>query len=167
MKKPLARLLLATLCLSPWSQSPAQSWTQTLGTASKPTEAAQQADRPLIGVYFTASWCRPCRAFTPRLIEAFTTQKDIALLTVCLDQTPAAQQNYTEKMPWPTLDFYNPNRERLLKEYHVLEKGIPRILIFSQDGQGPISENGTDFVDNPNAIPYWIKQIQENPKKSN
>ena len=28
-------------------------------------------DKPLIGVYFSAHWCGPCRKFTPKLVEYF------------------------------------------------------------------------------------------------
>jgi thiol-disulfide isomerase/thioredoxin len=167
MNKLLPALLFSALTLTIGTLTPAQaqSWPETLGAAPKPQEGIQQTNRPLIGLYFTASWCRPCRQFTPRLIEAFKSQKDLALVTVCLDQTPQAQQTYTEKMPWPTLAFDNPNREKLTQKYQVLQKGIPRILIFSQNGEGPLSEDGTNFVDNPAILAHWLKQVEQSPHK--
>ena len=29
-------------------------------------------DSPLVGIYFSAHWCPPCRGFTPKLVEFFS-----------------------------------------------------------------------------------------------
>jgi len=56
-------------------------------------------------LYFSASWCAPCKTFTPKLIKAYEDSKakglDNELLFVSLDQEEEAFDEYRSKMPWP------------------------------------------------------------------
>ncbi|MFP6892619.1 MAG: thioredoxin-like domain-containing protein, partial [Opitutales bacterium] len=56
-----------------------------------------------VGLYFSASWCPPCRTFTPRLVEFHKANKDkFEVLLVSADNSEKAQANYMKKymMPW-------------------------------------------------------------------
>ena len=33
------------------------------------------ADKQVVGLYFSAHWCPPCRGFTPKLAEVYTAIK--------------------------------------------------------------------------------------------
>ena len=59
-----------------------------------------------VGLYFSASWCGPCRAFTPSLIKFREAHKnDFEVILVGADGSPKAQANYMKKykMPWLAL----------------------------------------------------------------
>src|SRR5436190_23098897 len=62
-------------------------------------------------IYFSASWCPPCRKFTPELVTWYNTHKkdnpQFELIFISHDETEAAMTNYmkVDAMPWPALDF--------------------------------------------------------------
>lgn len=59
----------------------------------------------LIGLYFSASWCPPCKTFTPLLTEFYNTAKktcpdEFEIIFVSSDRTQEEFDGYYEKMPW-------------------------------------------------------------------
>ena len=51
-----------------------------------------------MGLYFSASWCPPCRTFTPKLVEFHKANKDkFEVLLVSADNSSKAQANYMHK----------------------------------------------------------------------
>lgn len=70
----------------------------------------------VIGVYFSAGWCKPCRVFTPNLIEFYrkfkqTTNKlKLEIIFVSSDKDEKAFKEYLTGMPWVALP-YNQSRK--------------------------------------------------------
>ncbi|MGN1360385.1 MAG: thioredoxin-like domain-containing protein [Kiritimatiellia bacterium] len=103
-------------------------------------------DGKIVGIYFSAHWCPPCRAFTPKLVTAYKQiQKRHAnqfeLVFVSLDRSEGAMFDYMKEtqMPWlavpfPTLKQLNP-----ASAYRV--QGIPTLLILDKKGN-LITRNG-------------------------
>lgn len=69
-----------------------------------------------IGLYFSASWCPPCRRFTPKLVQCFNNLrrmgKPFEIVLVSSDRSPDDYKRYLDNMPWLALPF----AERRLKE---------------------------------------------------
>jgi thiol-disulfide isomerase/thioredoxin len=63
----------------------------------------------VVGLYFSASWCPPCKRFTPVLAEAYKhLQKDgkpFEVVFVSLDNDPNAYANYLRAMPWLAVPY--------------------------------------------------------------
>jgi len=95
-------------------------------------------------VYFSAHWCGPCRAFTPKLVSWYKAFKryhpDFELVFSSCDKDASAMEEYIKltSMPWPVLAFEKKNT-RLLSAY--FPKGIP-CLVF-------LDEHGNPVVPNP------------------
>jgi thiol-disulfide isomerase/thioredoxin len=57
--------------------------------------------------YYTASWCPPCQAFTPSLVDFYEKNKneDFELVLITSDKDEDAMEGYAKqkKMPWPQL----------------------------------------------------------------
>merc|ERR1712072_319734 len=58
-----------------------------------------------LGLYFSASWCPPCKNFTPKLIETYNKIKsskpnDFEIVFVSSDRDQSSFNEYYEKMPW-------------------------------------------------------------------
>ena len=96
----------------------------------------------LVGLYFSAHWCPPCRRFTPMLIEAYNHLKDefpshgLEIVFVSSDRSDAEFNQYYASMPWAAVP-YDANRTRqkeISMRYGV--RGIPGLVILdSMSGQ--------------------------------
>ena len=65
----------------------------------------------VIGLYFSANWCSPCRAFTPNLVKWYTELKNgplsakFDIVYLSWDREEEAFDEYFDKMPWLALPF--------------------------------------------------------------
>ncbi len=113
----------------------------------------------MVGFYFSAHWCPPCRGFTPSLVDFRDKNKeDFEVIFVSSDKSPDAQMDYMKemKMKWYTLPHRSEEANKLSKKYGV--SGIPALIIVSPEGE-IISKNGRSEVgSNPKgAIKNWKK----------
>jgi len=63
----------------------------------------------VVGLYFSAHWCPPCRGFTPKLIEFYKKMsgKDFEVVFVSSDKDESQFNEYYGSMPWLALPFIN------------------------------------------------------------
>ena len=77
-----------------------------------------QLPRKAIGFYFSAHWCPPCQAFTPRLAELYEQlpekQRGLEILFVSCDRDEESFEQHRQEMPWPAVPRLS---GQLLKEY--------------------------------------------------
>ena len=65
----------------------------------------------VLGLYFSAHWCPPCRAFTPQLGEFYKKVKDSAngpnfeIVFVSSDRDEQSFKDYFGEMPWHALEW--------------------------------------------------------------
>ena len=69
--------------------------------------------KKVIGLYFSAHWCAPCRAFTPRLLQFYQEKKAVAeddfeIIFVSSDSTSGGFATYSASMPWLSKPFLSP-----------------------------------------------------------
>ena len=92
-----------------------------------------------IGIYFSASWCPPCRAFTPQLVAAYrqlqTEGQPFEVVLVPSDQTEAAMEKYMKdhEMPWLAVPFGDKHVQALKEKFAVA--GIPKLVVVDAQGQ--------------------------------
>ena len=104
--------------------------------------SADVLEGKLIGLYFSASWCGPCRAFTPSLIKFRDNHKDMfEVILVGADGSTKAQANYMRKykMPWLAMKNQSPEAIKISKSLGVPH--IPYLVILDSDGK-IVSKNG-------------------------
>lgn len=112
-----------------------------------------------IGIYFSAHWCPPCRAFSPKLVATYNELKEqgkpFELVFVSSDRSADDMQNYIRelKMPWYAVPFKSDKRGQLGQTYGV--RGIPCLVIVSDEGKtlsanavGDVSQSGVKAYDN-------------------
>ncbi|CAB9524008.1 Probable nucleoredoxin 1 [Seminavis robusta] len=89
-----------------------------------------------IALYFSAHWCPPCRAFTPKLAKAHQEYKDsgnidesFELVFVSSDSDEEAFKEYHGEMTFPALNYLETQKvkEGLDERYKV--QGIPALVI--------------------------------------
>ena len=112
MMRKIAWMGMLLLCVGMLSAR-AADWTENkfgsslVNAQGKKVETAKALKGvKLIGIYFSAHWCPPCRQFTPQLVKFYQdckkNKKSFEIVFVSFDNTAKDMSNYmTEaKMPW-------------------------------------------------------------------
>jgi len=102
----------------------------------------------VVGLYFSAHWCPPCRGFTPKLAESYkelkASGKQFEIVFISSDKDEESFKDYFADMPWLALPF----AERSLKEdlSNIFEvRGIPSLVLLKPDGK-LLTTNGREAV---------------------
>ncbi|KAK4269926.1 hypothetical protein QN277_023020 [Acacia crassicarpa] len=117
-----------------------------------------------VGLYFSASWCGPCKRFTPTLVEAYnevSAKGDFEIIFVSADEDEDAFKGYFSKMPWLAIPFSDSDtRDRLDELFKV--QGIPHLVILDENGKVAVKK-GTEVVleYGAEAYPFTPERIEE------
>ncbi len=108
----------------------------------------------VVGLYFSAHWCPPCRGFTPVLAEAYkgivAQGKPFQVVFVSSDRDQGSFDGYYGEMPWIALPFQERDlKATLCDKYGVT--GIPCLVLLNgatgelitKDGRGEIAGDAT------------------------
>jgi len=112
---------------------------------------ASALDGKVVGIYFSAHWCPPCRGFTPKLAEWYKDFKenhpranDFEIVFASSDKDEGAFSEYFSEMPWAALPYEDREvKEQLSKEFQV--RGIPTLVIVDENRK-LLTKNGRDIV---------------------
>ena len=118
----------------------------------------------IIGVYFSAHWCGPCRAFTPTLAEFYNKvnkdQKQIEIIFNSADNDQNGFNEYFATMPWIATPFDSEAKEAIDEACSI--NSIPQLIIFDNkghvldaDGRSTVQSKGEE------AINFWKGKLQE------
>ena len=103
-------------------------------------------------VYFGAHWCRPCREFSPHLVEEYHRLKDIGgdrfeLVFVSNDHDRSDQALYAREvgMPWPILKYSELGSADTIERW--AGPAIPDLIVVTRNGELVYdSFSGTTYV---------------------
>lgn len=123
------------------------------GTEMKAHTLAKKPDKYYV-FYYTASWCGPCRAFTPTLVEFYKKHKNdnFEVVLISSDRDEKSMEAYAEKnkMPWPHVKF---DQVKTFKgKYAHGVRGIPSVIVCDLEGK-IVTSNGRDL----NALEQLVK----------
>jgi len=115
----------------------------------------------LIGIYFSAHWCPPCRKFTPVLAEFYnqvnSNGKKFEVVFCSCDNTQSEFEEYTSMMPWKALPFKDSKIDTLAEKFKVT--GIPRLIIVRPDGTIANNNARADVQGTgPDAFEEWLSK---------
>jgi len=99
-----------------------------------------------MGLYFSASWCGPCRSFTPELIRFRNQHTDqFEVILVGGDGTPKDQAKYMEKYKMPWLAMINQSEAARQASQKLEVQYIPYLVILDPEGK-VVSKDGVKEV---------------------
>jgi nucleoredoxin len=121
--------------------------------------SSDQLKGKYIGLYFSASWCGPCRTFTPKLVK-FRDQhiENFEVVLVGSDGSEKAQANYMKKykMPWLALKNQSEKARELSLSLNV--EYIPYVIVLDPDGNVVTKKGKEDIARlGPDALASWKK----------
>ncbi len=111
----------------------------------------------LVGLYFSAHWCPPCRSFTPQLVEFRNRHAgEFEVVFVSFDRSLEDQLKYMKSagMAWPAIAMDNDAGKSLAEKFEV--RGIPSLVVLGPDGKPLTLEGRNDIArDAEGALAKW------------
>jgi len=122
---------------------------QDLTGKAGPVATSTLEGNDVVGIYFSAHWCPPCRGFTPVLAKNYAKIKEngkaFEIVFVSSDREEAACQDYYNEMPWLLLPFsLREKKDELAKKYGV--SGIPTLVLVDAKTGETISKDGRKIL---------------------
>jgi len=117
----------------------------------------------VFGLYFSAHWCPPCRAFTPKLADWYKKDlqgKGFEIVFVSSDKNEAEFGAYFGEQPWLALDFADRKRKDEVSSLFGIE-GIPSFIIVDKDGSVITKDGRTAVTGDPTGaeFPWYPKPV--------
>ncbi|XP_069698968.1 nucleoredoxin-like [Periplaneta americana] len=116
------------------------------------------------GIYFSAHWCPPCKAFTPQLIETYSKVRargnKFEVIFVSSDRSDESFTLYLRTMPWLAVPWEQEETRRELAALLGVQ-GIPTLVlldadgsVITADGRGEVNEDplGEQFPWRPKLV---------------
>ncbi|XP_006001420.1 nucleoredoxin-like protein 2 [Latimeria chalumnae] len=96
----------------------------------------------IVGIYFSAGWCPPCRDFTPilcdfytELVEESSHPAQFEIVFISSDKSTEEMVEYMHDMhgDWLALPWHDEFKYELKKKYNIT--AIPKLVIVKQNGE--------------------------------
>ena len=104
----------------------------------QPLPAGMLEGKRHFAFYYSAHWCPPCRAFTPKLVSFYQSfaaaHPDFELVFVSSDHSEGEMRTYMQEagMPWPAVPFAKAKTAHLPRS---TGNGIPCLVLADADGR--------------------------------
>jgi nucleoredoxin len=119
---------------------------ESLQTAEGKKVDLKSLEGKAVGIYFSAHWCGPCRAFTPELVKFRDANSEkFEVVFVSSDRSEEERKGYIKDagMKWLGLPLNGDESKALKKKYEV--SGIPALVILRSDGE-LLSRDGRSLI---------------------
>jgi nucleoredoxin len=117
----------------------------------------------IVGLYFSAHWCPPCKVFSPKLVEFRNAhQKDFEVVFISSDHSEGEQFDYMKEvgMPWLVVPYKSKAALDIKANYGI--RSIPTLVVCSPKGKviTPMGRRGMEKA--PEAcLTEWQKRAVE------
>jgi len=128
-------------------------------------------DVDIVGLYFSAHWCPPCRQFTPLLSERYTklreAGKKVEIVFLSSDSDEDSFKSYHSSMSFLALPYSDRERKNeIANKFDV--RGIPNLKLLDAKSGEVICSNarsgigGANFIEDFPYLPKPVYDIGEN-----
>eukprot|EP01051_Picozoa_sp_SAG22_P003474 SAG22_NODE_170_length_16713_cov_33.746298_6_plen_489_part_00 len=107
----------------------------------------------VIALYFSAHWCPPCRAFTPKLASWYKKHYErlgLQIVFVSSDKDEPGYDQYRASMPWPALPFAKKKAKADLSARFGV-RGIPALIVLDAQGRLITADGRAELLKDPGA----------------
>ncbi|XP_043714794.1 probable nucleoredoxin 3 [Telopea speciosissima] len=121
-------------------------------------------DQKTICLFFSANWCRPCRAFIPQLVKLYNTlrntDRNLEIIFVSFDRDENGFREHSKLMPWLAVPFDINICRRLRNHYHVVR--IPSLIPLYSNGE-PVEGDAVQLIEDYgiDAFPFRRERREE------
>ncbi|XP_053987533.1 nucleoredoxin-like isoform X1 [Hylaeus volcanicus] len=109
------------------------------------------------GVYFSAHWCPPCKAFTPQLVDTYQRIRerghDFEVIFVSSDRSEESYNVYIESMPWLRIPFSQEERRRKLARALDVQ-AIPTLVILDPRDNIITLDGRAELIEDPEGLNF-------------
>mmetsp|Transcript_25021 Transcript_25021/g.34844 ORF Transcript_25021/g.34844 Transcript_25021/m.34844 type:complete len:193 (+) Transcript_25021:138-716(+) len=118
---------------------------------------ASELKGKIIGLYFSAGWCGPCRSFSPVLSKFHEeNMDDFRVVFVSMDRDEKSMLEYAKGKGFLRIEYRSRHRQDLIKEMSV--NSIPTLVIVDAEGQVVTSSGRAAIIHNPTGcLNDWKK----------
>ena len=130
-------------------------------------DTAALGGKKYFAVYRSASWCGPCRKFTPDFVSWYKSKSSkhdlFEVIFVSSDQSEEEMEGYMieDKMPWPALEFDKKKKKSPI--VGIGGRGIPDLIILDSEGKILSSSYEGDNYVGPRKV---LQDLEDLLKKS-
>lgn len=124
----------------------------------------------VIGLYFSAHWCPPCRAFTPKLATVYDEIKkagnDFEVVFISSDRSEKDFKSYHGEMPWLAIPHDNEEEKDACSEKYSVT-GLPTFVLVDGETGETITPDGREVVGEFGAagFPFTDATLEECKKE--
>ena len=90
----------------------------------------------IVGIYFSAHWCPPCRVLTPKIANFYNrhhVEKNFEIIFVSLDDDEVSYKEHSKEMTWLAVEFSEQVLiQNLVKKFNI--SGIPQLVMLDTAG---------------------------------
>eukprot|EP00960_Hanusia_phi_P071015 767446-Hanusia_phi.AAC.2 len=142
-------------CLSPIMERFFGKDAKLIDNSGNQTPVSALSTYDVVGLYFSAHWCPPCRGFTPRLSSTYKklqeNGKSFVIVFISSDKDLESFKEYHAEMPWLALAFEERElKAKISRRFKVT--GIPSLILLKGSTGKVVSTNGRRFIsEDPNG----------------
>jgi len=138
---------------------------ETLQGKSGSVKTADALAGKVVGLYFSAHWCGPCRSFTPTLAQAYkdivASGKNLEIVFLSSDRDDSSFNEYYGEMPWLALPFSERAKKEFLSKFYKVA-GIPTLVFVDEQGQTITTKGRAAISSDPSGENFpWIPPTLE------
>ncbi|CAL1276976.1 unnamed protein product [Larinioides sclopetarius] len=118
------------------------------------------------GLYFSAHWCPPCKAFTPQLIKLYKKVqkmgKNFEIIFISSDRSEESFVKYFSTMPWLAVPYSEEKTRKDLPHLYGVG-GIPCLIIVDENNSVITKEGRMEVNEDPEGeeFPWRPKLVDE------
>jgi len=93
-----------------------------------------------VGIYLSAHWCPPCKAFTPKLVQRYAKAQELGknfeIVFTSWDKNQSQFEEYFAEMPWKAIPYENKSIRDAVGDVFDCS-GIPRLVMLDMTDGTP------------------------------